>query len=473
MDEADLRIALLCLLSSSLLASCASYHDIHSKTKLLTESDLSGKRAYHKVTTKQAWWQRFKNPQLNQLIEAALSNSPNMQTAAARILKAEKMAEAANTTRWPTLDFSGYMQRQRFSERGLIPPPFNGNTYNIMAAGLNFNYEFDFWGKNQQIFKASLSEYQASKAELAEAELILSAAVANTYFQLIGLKVQAQLANINVKISKQQLSIATNRSHQGIASAIPIKTLENNLQSATQIQTEIQKETQLAEHQLAVLMGNNPFTSELLMKNTASLDYRLPLKSHLPANLLANRPDIQAAKWRVQAAAHRVNVAKARFFPDINLNALFSYQGVGTGFGHLFDPGNQTNGVAAAIDLPIFDAGLRRANLGARYADYDLAISLYNQTLLTALQQVADQLTTVHTVSKQLNDENLAVEAIKQRYKLIQSRYNHGIDDYSIVIESKQVLLQRLAARQTLQTRRLQAIVNLIRALGGSDSKDG
>jgi NodT family efflux transporter outer membrane factor (OMF) lipoprotein len=275
-----------------------------------------------------------------------------------------------------------------------------------------------------------------------------------------------------VKLSRQQLIIASKRSHQGIDSVIPLKTLENNLQSATQLQAEVQQAKQLAEHQLAVLMGNNPLASEILIQPTPDFNYKIPVKSNLPANLLANRPDIQAAKWRAQAAAHRINVAKARFFPDINLNALFSYQGVSTGFAHLFDPGNQTNAVTAAIDLPIFDAGLRRANLGARYADYDLAVAFYNQTLLTALQQVADQLTTVHTVNKQLSDEKRAVQAINQRYKLIQSRYNHGIDDYSIVIESKQVLLQRLAAKQTLQTRRLQAIVNLIKALGGSDSKD-
>jgi outer membrane protein TolC len=182
---------------------------------------------------------------------------------------------------------------------------------------------------------------------------------------------------------------------------------------------------------------------------------------------LAQRPDIYAAKWRTLSAANRINVAKARFFPDINLNLLFSYQSVG--LGHLFDRTSQNNGITGAVDLPIFDAGLRRANLGEKFAEYDLAVAEYNRTLLTALREVADQQHNLHAVADQLSAQDGALNAVKHNYKLFTSRYNHGVIDYMEVLEVKQLLLKEQAAQVNLQARQMQTTVAMIKALGGTE----
>jgi outer membrane protein TolC len=187
----------------------------------------------------------------------------------------------------------------------------------------------------------------------------------------------------------------------------------------------------------------------------------------LPAHLIASRPDIIAARARAEAAAHEINVAKTLFFPDINLNGLFSYQSVG--LGHLFGPTSQTNGVTAAFDLPIFDAGARRANLGVKYAEYDIAVQSYNQTILTALRDVADQLSTIRTLKSQLKAQALALRSTRNNYKLFKSRYNHGIVTYTQVLEIRQLLLQQESTQRDLQARHLLAVVAMLKALGGNE----
>lgn len=470
-----MKKTLICLLSGYLLSGCVYYADLHSESHPIAISARIHAPTEAPRPASADWWYRLKNPQLNQLISLALSHSPTLQTAEARVRKAEHLSDGAAASRWPSLDFSGYAQRQRFSELGLAPPPYNGRTFNIGTLGFNFNYEFDFWGKNRQTFLASLSEKNAVWAEYAETRLILSAAVATTYFSLLDDLQQIKFAKAIWQLAKERADIAKTREKHGIESAIPVKSLIANTEVARQALQQWQQAAALTRHQLAILLGDHPLTKVVTLAATVHPPVSINLPASLPANLLANRPDIYAARYRTEAAASRVNVAKARFFPDINLSALFSYQGVGPGFNHLLNVGNQNNAVTAAFDLPIFDAGARRANLGASYADYDMAVTTYNQTILTALQQVADALTILQTLRDQQHSQNIAVSAASQQYNLYHSRYNNGISDYATLIESKQLLLQQQALQQSLQTRRLQATVTMLKALGGRDTlgKDG
>ena len=391
-----------------------------------------------------------------------------MQMAETRVRRADYLTDGAASSLWPSLDFNGYVQRQRFSEFGLAPPPFNGRTFNIGMLGLNFNYEFDFWGKNRQLLLAKVSEACAAQAESAQARLVISAAVANTYFQLRGNIAQVKVAKTRWQLNKQMLQIASSRAKQGIESDIPVKTIEANAQAARLSLEQYRQAELLSRHQLAVLLGKNPFATEIETRQFAFQQYHVALPSSLPARLLAQRPDIYAAKSRVQAAASQINVAKARFFPDINLSLLFSYQSLG--LGHLFDVQSQNNAITGAVDLPIFDAGARRANLGVKYAEYDFAVNEYNQTILTALREVADQLSTLKTVGTQLAAQQTALNATSRHYKLYRSRYNQGIADYVQVLESKELLMQRQATQLDLQTRHLQAVVAMLKALGGNDT---
>lgn len=467
-----MRAALFSTLWCSLwLSGCAYYGDMHNQSHPLTPADLSTHHVYPKPAKpvySQQWWQQFHDPQLNQLITVALSDSPTLEVSKARIRQAQYLADAAGTTLWPSVGFSGYVQRQRFSEFGIVPPPFNGNTYNIGTLALNFNYEFDFWGKNRQALKARLNTELATEAELAQSQLVIAAAVANTYFQLCNYHQQVRIAQENWNAGKQILQIAAVRSQKGVNSEIPVQTIQANVKATEQLLEQYRQAELLANHQLASLMGKNPFSTSIEVGKLNFRAHPIALPSNLPANLLAARPDIYASKMRVEAAANEINVAKARFFPNINLSALYSYQGVG--LEHLFQSASQNNAITGAIDLPIFDAGLRRANLGVKLAEYDKAVNDYNNTILSALREVADQVSILQTVKAQLKAQNSAFDATQRNYKLYNLRYNQGIADYVSVLESKQLVLQQQAVQVNLQTQQLQAVVLMLKALGGHDS---
>ena len=465
---ARLRFYLLHGICLILLSGCVNYAGMKPSAKPFTAADLSTHQTFKTPQNKlssNGWWHQFHDRELNQLITTALSDSPTMQKAQSRVKRAQQLAEKADASLWPTIDASGYVQRERFSEFGLVPPPFNGKTFNIGEVGLNFNYEFDFWGKNRELLAARVSEQCAAEADLAQASLILSAAVANTYFQLKNNNEQLRIAKQLLHKQQETLEIVQDRAHHGIESDIPVSTAEANVESAKLTVAQFEAAKKLSLNRLAVLIGKNPIETEIEISTLTYRPHHIHLPASLPANLLAERPDIRASRLRVEAAAHQIKVAKARFFPNINLNGLFSYQSVG--LGHLFDPDSQNNAITGAIDLPIFDAGARRANLGIRNAEYDIAVSNYNQTILRALREVADQLALLHSVQSQLRSQQAALHASERKFKLTTSRYKHGIVDYTQVLTSKKQLLQQQAIQTELQMRYLQAFATLIKALGG------
>jgi len=464
-----LRIFFLCLLTIA-LSGCLYYGDIHGNSKKLNPCKLSVHHHYEKPAcgkTYIGWWNQFHDPELNRLITVALEDSPTMQTAEARIRDALHLAEetAASLT-WPQVDLSGYLQRQHFPEFGLAPPPFNGLTFNIGEIGFNFNYDFDFWGKNRETLRATINEERATVAELANARLVLSAAVASTYFQLCNENSQIKIALKRWKINKELFDISTARAKRDIYSAIPVKTAESNAENAKQILETHRQTAELLQHELALLLGKNALTTTIDTHCTLR-PYFVKLPACLPAHLLAARPDIQAAKLRTEAAANRICVSKARFFPDINLVGLLSYQSVK--LNRLFSSVSYNNAITGAFDLPIFDAGARRANLKEKYAEYDIAVGQYNQTILQALRDVADQLTLLKSIRRQLSAQLISKNAISHNYQLTLSRYHNGITDDIVVMQNKELLLQQEALLLNLQTSQAQSMVALLKALGGND----
>jgi len=451
------------------LSGCVYYGDIHGHSDPVSPCCLMNKHVYrvphHTMADRAAWWHRFHDPQLDQLINVALCHSPTMKQAEARIRLANSLADAAATSLWPSIDFSGYVQRQRFSQFGLAPPPFNGRTFNIGTLAFNFNYEFDFWGKNRELLASRISEVCAAEADDAQARLVLSAAVAGVYFQLLGDIKAVQLTKRNLEFTREISAIVVDRAKNGIESDIPVKSAVADTEGASLVVEKYKQLEALARNQLAVLLGDNAMATQIKTRPFTYHVYHVHLPACLPANLLAHRPDIYASRSRVEAAAHLINVTKARFFPDINLNGLFSYQSVG--LGHLFDRVSQNNAITGAVDLPIFDAGLRRAELRSNYAEYDLAVNQYNQTILTALREVADQAATLKALRAQLRSENNALLATQRNDHLFMSRYQHGVIDYVPVLEMREVLVQQQITQLNLEVNQLRAVVDMIKALGG------
>lgn len=454
-----------------MITSCAYYGDMHGDSTIINARDLSQHKIYRipKYSADLGWWNSFNDPQLNQLIELALAKSPDILIAQDRIHKAQAVAQGSAANLWPNVDLSGYLMRERFAKFGLVPPPFNGRIFNIGELGLNFNYEFDFWGKNRNSLAASVSEECAAIADYNQARLIISTAVANTYYLIVYNNHEQRLASSLVHATNRMLNIIHLRATHQIESDIPVKSIIAVQQNAKLTLEYYKQAQQIAKHQLAALIADNAFTTIIENKNTFAYPSIPQIPTFLPANLISYRPDIQANRARVEAAAYQIKVSKARFFPNINLAALFSYQSVR--LGKLFDPGSQNNFISGAIDLPIFDAGARRAALGVSYATYDESVNLYNKSILTALRQVADANSMLRSLTSELNAQSQAVDASAQRYALIRKRYKRGITEYLDVLDAKSNLLQLKLRLYNYKTQYIQATIALYKALGGQNIK--
>lgn len=454
-----------------LLMSGCNYNAIEGGTKPITASDLKVKHVYKVPVTKDAaaHLNRFSDPQLQRLVDVSLVDSPDLRAARARLVQAQQIAQGAYSALWPSAGLKGSSNNQHFSFQGTVPSPFNEVKLNKLLngnLGLNFNYELDFWGKNRETVASRLNETFAAQMDFEETRLILSATVATAYFELQNNILQQQLAKENVRLLNELQGIVVDRAKQGIESDIPLKTAISNTQSAI-LSIEEYKQAELqSRHQLAVLLGKNPLNTQIDTTKFSYSQKQLALPKVISVNILAQRPDIASARALVEAAAHRVNVAKAAFFPDINLSALLSVQSLY--FSNVFNLRMQTEGARAAVDLPIFDAGARKANLGAKQAEFELSVNRYNQTILNALQEISNDLSAMRTLEREIRAQNSTLASTESNYKLFRARYGEGIIDYVQLIEIKQVLIEQKAKLYDLQTKHKLAFVSLLTALGGA-----
>lgn len=452
------------------LTGCVNYFGSKSHSQAYDAASLSQPHRYsipHKsLATQQGnWWERFQDPQLNQLIETALADSPNFQVAQNRLHRAQRVADAAFSPLLPSSNFLGEVTREHYTKNWIIPPPFGGITASYGETLLNFQYELDFWGKNRQTLAARVSEIHAKEADLAASRLIISTAVAQAYFQL---QSDMALLNIDQAILKQrqqlQKIVTTRLSHQ-LVSNIPHNEANIDTQSAELSVARAKQAVYTSRHQLAILIGKNPFNTTIQLPRFVYREHCFILPTSLPANLLGRRPDIVASRWRVEAAAHEVNVAKARCFPNINLSGFLSYQSLG--LNRLFTSDSRDNNIQGAIDLPIFDAGLRHANVDTRYAEYDEAVNQYNETILNALKDVADQISRLSTLRQQQIAQKQVLLNASKNYTLTKMRYVHGITDYSQVLQLKGLLLNQQHLEVQLQAQRIITVIAMIKAMGG------
>lgn len=457
------------LLSTSLaLTGCASYSGIHGEAQALAPESL----AFHPQDTSGAWpredwWSTFGDPKLDALMRQALEGSPSLRAAEARVRAAAALADAARSSLYPTLDLNASATRQRFSANDIYPPPLGGSWVNQGRATLDFNYEFDFWGKHRNELKAALGDARAAQADAAQARLVLSSALAQTYFQT-----QTDLATLAV--ARQTLAQRESlgelnrvRTSRGLESSIVVRQSDQQIAASRVDVSAAQAGVELDRHQLAALVGLGPDATLDMEPTLHPYGERLALPANLPADLLARRPDVAAQRWRLEAAAASIGAAKADFFPNINLVAFAGFGATSFHSLDLFSHGSGLAGVGPALHLPIFDAGRLRAGLRGRYGDYDAAVEQYNQTLLDALRQVADQVTSVRAVREQLGEQANAVAAAEDAYRLTLDRYRAGLTSYLDVIVNEERLLTERQNHVRVQGRSLAVAVDTMRALGG------
>jgi NodT family efflux transporter outer membrane factor (OMF) lipoprotein len=410
------------------------------------------------------WWGRYGDPALDKLIDQALLGQPALHVVQDRIRVAEAAVRSADAARSPQAVLSADATYQRFSENSIYPPPLAGSnrwTANLTAGA---NWELDLFGRQRAALDSAIGQWRATQADAQAARVLLAANVAGTYFNLARL-VEARVVSTEALQQREQVvTLVRQRITAGLDTQVDLKQAEG-LVAQSKVEIEALGEAiDRNRHALAELVGAGPQALDAL---TPALNpiAAAPVPDNLPADLLGRRADLVAQRWRVEASARDSDVARAQFYPNVNLMA---FVGLSTlGLNRLFDSGSFNYGAGPALHLPLFDAGRLQANLDARRADVDASIEGYNGALLRALREVADELTGLRSIERQRVAQRDATAAANAAYDLAVQRYRAGLGNFLVVLAAQtNVLTQRLNDTD-LKARHLASEVALVRALGG------
>lgn len=457
----------LLLMSAVLLSGCASVPDLgpmpELKTTKLYMADESLKAPLAQWPT-DSWWTAYGDAQLSQLIEEGLAGAPDLAKAEARLKAAEAKAGQARSALLPRLNASGSFN-QVYLDPSNAPSFVPDGWGNIGQAGLNFSYEFDFWGKNRASFAAATSSAEASRADAAAAKLVLSASIASAYADLAQLHADRDAAANAVRVRASSFELLSGRRAQGLENEGAVKRSEAGKAAAEAQLASIDEAISLTKNRIAALMGEGPDRALTIGRPTLAAMKEFGLPANLTADLIGRRPDVVAARLRAEAAAQNVTVAKADFYPNVNLSALISTQTLGfTGFPRT---GLSYGAAGPAVSLPIFDGGrIANSYRGAR-AQYDEAVASYDATLTQALKDIADVAASSRALSQRLSKSREALAASEQAYAIAQNRYRGGLATYLDVLTAEDSLIADTKNVAGLETRALSLDVALVRALGG------
>ncbi|MBV8593684.1 MAG: efflux transporter outer membrane subunit [Caulobacteraceae bacterium] len=412
------------------------------------------------------WWTRYGDPELTALVDEALAGSPTLAEARARLTKAQATRAIAAAALLPKIGAQASAQETKQSENDLIPPAFAPHGYQDYGqVGLDFSWELDFWGRNRQAVAAAASRARASEADLAEARLVLSTALASTYATLAQLAADRDVAETAVRVREQTAVLVAERVRNGLDTQAELKLAEAGAPASRAALGAIDEQIALTRNALAALAGEGPDRGLAipLPAQPRRVDFALP--ADLRANLIGRRPDVVAARWRAEAAEHVVREAKAEFYPDINLAASIGQQALH--LDRLFAAGSGIGTVGPALSLPIFQGGRLRANLRGARADRDEAVAAYDAAVAEALRQVADAAASERNLGDQLREARAALAGYEGAYRVAGLRYSGGLSTYQSVLLAEDAVLSERRVVADLESRAFALDVALVRALGG------
>ncbi|HQR04266.1 MAG: efflux transporter outer membrane subunit [Proteobacteria bacterium] len=449
-----------------LIAGCSSFGGLDAANKPADPASLATARSF--ADTPQAaptaeWWHAFGDPQLDALVAEALQSSPSLQLAAARLRRAQAQAGISRAGTRPDLSGNIASDRERMSENFLYPPPFGGSAITFNRAALDFSYEIDFWGRNRAALDAALSEAKASALEQQSARLLLAAAVCRSYVELDRLMSQRELAERMLTLARDQRSLAQKR----VAAGIDDSAARANAFAAGRESDLTAYDDAIAQqrHQIAALLGAGPDRGLDITRPKLQNAGTLGLPSLLPADLMGRRPDITAQRLHVEAAASGVDVAKADFYPNVNLSAFLGFQSIGAS--KFLDHGSRVAGIGPAIHLPIFTGGAIRSRLDARYAEYDGAVAQYNNALSGALREIADVISVWRATESREKAQDTATTEMTRSLANARRREAAGLGNRLAVITAEADSITEERRGTDLRALRFAAAIELARALGG------
>jgi NodT family efflux transporter outer membrane factor (OMF) lipoprotein len=344
------------------------------------------------------WWRALGDRQLDALVAQALQGSPSLALGRARLAQAVALSQVREAANGPQATLGADLSRQHYTAHGLVPAPVAGNSYSTGNIQATLGWSPDFFGQHAAELEAALGQARAAQADAAAAANLLAAQIARGHVGLARLLAQRAVAERALAQRQEQLALTQQRVGAGLDSQVELTQSQAALPDArTQIEA-LDEQITLARRQLAVLSGQAPGALATL---TPRLDALQPpaVPPTLGADLLGRRPDVVAARWRIEAATQGVAVARSEFYPNINLTAFVGLNALG--LDRLFNAGSRQLGVAPALRLPIFDGGRLRAQMGSRQAELDGAIAQYNGVVLDAAREAGDALASLQSLERQ------------------------------------------------------------------------
>ena len=412
------------------------------------------------------WWRLAGDPQLTALIEEGLANSPQVAVAMARIRRAEAEAQRVGAARLPTIGAEAEGGLRRQSGNNGIPAQFLPDGWKDYGqTSLSFGFDLDLWGRNRAAYAAATSEARAAMADAAQARLVLSVAITAAYAELGRHYRERDNAAATLANRRSMRDLVAQRQRNGLDNLASLRRADAEVALAEQDLAAVDENIGIRRNQLAALLGAGPDRGTSITRPPRAPSTPGGVPAGVTTDLLGRRPDIVAARERAEAAASRVKVARAGFFPSINLRALIGLQALG--LGNLVDSGSLFGSVGPAISLPIFQGGAIKAQYGSAQAAYDEAVANYNQTVVTAYQQVADAVTQRDAADKRLGAARTALLASEDALGLVRTRYEAGLASYLDVLASERSVQDLRLAVIGLETYERGATLALIRALGG------
>lgn len=409
------------------------------------------------------WWTGLGDARLSALIDEALKDSPNLAIADARVRQAQAQAGSADANRDPTFNVGGGVAGAHLPQ-GLVGNELGHFSWTKYGYG-NFNWDLDLWGGKRDAFEAAVGSQRAAEVDARAARIEISTNVARAYVQLGYAFDQMDVAKAELDRSRTSRDLTKQRVAAGVDNQMQVKQADTEVASAEREMAVAQRAIDTSRTQLAMLLGKGPDRGLAIERPTTLTPSAVAVPANVPADLLGHRADLVAARWRVEAASKDIDSAKKEFLPNVTLGVLAAQ--VAGGSNNLFSSAARFWQVLPAISLPIYDGGRRRANLAGKDAQYDLAVAQYNQTLVGAVNEVADDLAGLDALNAQMQAQQRAHDAAQQAYDLSQQRYKAGVGSYLESLVVRQQLLQAEQRLVSLRAEQVDTSVQLIQALGG------
>jgi outer membrane protein, multidrug efflux system len=417
------------------------------------------------------WWELFQDAALNSLLEQALTGNQNLKVASARLNQARDQLTIARAALFPTIDLSASAIRSKDSANRPLAAygvTNQSTVQNDFRLGPSVGYELDLFGRVRREVEGARASAEQAAADFENTRLVLLAALVTDYYALRELDTEIEVVRRSLDLQRNALTFVTSRHDLGFATGLDLAQQQALLQSSeTQLEL-LQNQRYQFEHALATLVGTPAPSFTLAAVTTAPPLPALPVG--VPSDLLQRRPDVASAERAMAAANARIGVAKAAYFPTIELAPGLGVPGLGwesAAVGSLFDAPSRLWAVGLSAGQTLFDAGKTRAEVRFANADYQAAVAAYRQTVLTAMEEVENGITGLASLERAARQADASVESAQRAFDIASERYKGGVDTYLDVITAQQILLANQRQAAQIQGQQFATAVFLVKALGG------